>query len=163
MTIRALLCTCLFFGLALSTSALAQSRDLTQVGHTIVIGTGQDVGDATCFGCSIRVHGHVNGDVTSFGGSVTVDDQAQVDGDITVFGGGIRIDHDVKVAGDVTVFGGQIHRDSTASIGGDVTSFSGGGWILLIFVLPLILFGGFVTLVVWLIRRLLRPAMPAVA
>ncbi len=163
MTIRALLCTCLFFGLALSTSAFAQGRDLTQVGHTIVIGSGQEVGDATCFGCSIRVHGHVNGDVTSFGGSVTVDEQAQVDGDITVFGGGIRIDHDVKVAGDVTIFGGQIHRDATASVGGDITSFSGGGWILLIFVLPLILFGGFLALVVWLIRRLIRPAMPAVA
>jgi len=163
MTIRALLCTCLFLLVALSTPALAQGRDLTQVGHTIVIGSGQEVGDATCFGCSIRVHGHVNGDVTSFGGSVTVEDQAQIDGDVTVFGGGIRIDHDVKVAGDITIFGGQIHRDATASIGGDVTSFSGGGWILLIFVLPLVLFGGFVTLVVWLIRRLLRPAMPAVA
>jgi cytoskeletal protein CcmA (bactofilin family) len=163
MTIRALLCTCLFLLVSRSTPALAQGRDLTQVGHTIVIGSGQEVGDATCFGCSIRVHGHVNGDVTSFGGSVTVEDQAQIDGDVTVFGGGIRIDHDVKVAGDITVFGGQIHRDATASIGGDVTSFSGGGWILLIFVLPLVLFGGFVVLVVWLIRRLLRPAMPAVA
>ena len=154
----------LFVCLALSTSAFADSaRERTQVGSNISIGPGEEVSEATCFGCSIRVRGHVAGDVTTFGGSVSLGDQAQVDGDVTAFGGGIRLDQNVKVAGDVTMFGGQIRRDPTAGIGGDVTTFSGPGWILLIFILPLVVLGGFVTLVVWLIRRLLRPAMPAVA
>ena len=36
------------------------------------------VSDATCFGCTIHVRGHVMGDVTAFGGSIVVEDQGQV-------------------------------------------------------------------------------------
>jgi hypothetical protein len=127
---------------ALSSAALAD-RDRTQVGHTINIGPDEEVGDATCFGCSIRVRGHVSGDVTAFGGSV--------------------VEEEGQIGGDATVFGGRIRRDPAAAVGGDVTTMGGRGWIFLIFLIPLILLGLFIALIVWIIRRLLRPSVPVAA
>jgi hypothetical protein len=147
---------------ALSSAAFAD-RDRTQVGHTINIGPDEEVGDATCFGCSIRVRGHVSGDVTAFGGSVVVEEEGQIGGDATVFGGDIRIDKAAKIARDVTVFGGRIRRDPAAAVGGDVTTMGGPGWIFLIFLIPLIFLGLFIALIVWIIRRLLRPSVPVAA
>lgn len=155
---------CLLLCIALSTAAIAQdSRDRTQFGRNISIGPGEEATEATCFGCSIRVRGHVSGDVTTFGGSIVVEDQGQVSGDATSFGGDVRLNQEAKVAGGVTVFGGRMHRDATATVSGDVTNFSGGGWLILVFALPFVLFGAFVALIIWLIRRLLRPAVAAAA
>ena len=155
------LCACLFFIVALSGAAFAD-HDRTQVGHNINIGPDEEVGDATCFGCSIRVRGHVSGDVTAFGGSIVIEEQGQI-GEATVFGGDIRIDKEAKVGHDVTVFGGRIRRDPESSVGGDVTTMGGPGWIVLIFLVPLIFVGLIVALMVWLIRRLMRPSVPAAA
>ena len=63
----------------------------------------------------------------------------------------------------MTVFGGRIHRDPAASIGGDVTNFSGFIWIFLIFVLPLFVIGGFIALIIWVVRRLTRSSVPVSA
>jgi len=148
---------------AISTAAFADgSHDRTQVGHSISIGPDEQVGDATCFGCSVRVRGQVSGDVTTFGGSIVIEDHGQVSGDATTFGGDVRLDKDVKVSGDVTVFGGRIRRDPAATVGGDVTNMGGPGWMILIFVLPVAFLALFVVLIVWLIRLLLRPR-PATA
>jgi hypothetical protein len=152
----------LFVG-ALSGAAYADGPDRTQFGHNINIGPGEEVGDVTCFGCSVRVRGHVSSDVTTFGGGIVVEDQGEIAGDATSFGGDVRLNKDVKVAGDITVFGGRLHRDATATVSGDVTNFSGSGWLLLIFGLPLVMLGALVALVIWLIRRLMRPAMPVPA
>ncbi len=159
-----LLSVCLLFCVALSSAAFAaDDHDRTQVGHNISVGPDEVVNAATCFGCSVHVRGHVSGDVTTFGGSIVIEDQGQVDGDATTFAGDIRLDKQVKVSGDVTVFGGRVRRDPAATVGGDVTNMSGPGWIVLIFVLPLAFLGGLVTLVIWLIWRLLRPSVPAAA
>src|SRR2546425_1088000 len=133
----------------------------TQVGHNISVGPNDKSGDVTCFGCSIRVRGEVAGDATAFGGSILIEDQGQVAGDVTGFGGDVRLDKGVKVSGDVTVFGGKIHRDPQASIAGDVTSMGGRGWLVVIFLTPIVVLGLLVALVVWLIQRLRRPSMPA--
>jgi hypothetical protein len=162
--IRQVLLTCLLFNLALSITAVAdKGRERTQTGSNINIGPEDEVSEATCFGCSIRVRGHVTGDVTAFGGSVVVEDQGQVGGDITAFGGNIRLENASNVGGDVTVFGGRLQRDSGATIGGDTTTIGGPGWMIVIFLTPFIFLGLFVMLVVWLIRRLLRPATPVTA
>jgi hypothetical protein len=154
----------LAFLLVISSAAFANgSQDRTQFGHNIEIGPDEQVGDATCFGCTIRVHGHVASDVTVFGGNIYVEDQGEVDGDVTSFAGNIHLDRETKVGGDVTVFGGRVYRDPSVSIGGDVTNMGGGGWILLIFILPLIVLGALLAFVIWLIRRLLRPSVPASA
>jgi hypothetical protein len=154
----------LIFCFAFSVAAFGSaSHDRTQVGGNINIGPGEEVGDATCFGCSIRVRGHVSSDATAFGGSVIVEDDGRVDGDVTTFGGGIRLTKDANVKGDVTVFGGRIQRDPAASVGVDVTTMGGPGWMVLIFLCPFIVLGLFVALIVWVVRRLMRPAAPVAA
>jgi hypothetical protein len=146
----------------LSAPAFADgSHDRTQVGRDIMVGPNEAVSEATCFGCSIRVRGQVEGDVVSFGGSVVVEDQGKVGGDATVFGGGLRLDKNVSVGGDVAVFGGRLRRDPTASIGGDVNDFGGAGWMILIFAVPLFFVGVFVALIVWIIRLVSRQSVPA--
>ena len=152
---------CVLLAAALMPAASAESKpDRTQVGHDISVGPDEEVSEVTCFGCSVRIRGHVSGDATTFGGSIVVDDHGEVGGDATTFGGDIRLNKEVSVHGDVTVFGGRIRRDPAAVIGGDVTNMGGPGWIVLIFALPLAFVGLFVALVIWLIMRLLRPATP---
>lgn len=156
-SLRSFACWILFF--ALPALALAEhSRDRTQVGHNISIGADDEVTDATCFGCTIHIKGHVSGDVTAFGGSIILEDNGSIDGDATTFGGNIRLDKDVAIKGDVTIFGGRLRRDPSAKVGGDVSDFGGGFWIVFIFVAPIVVFGLFLAGIVWLIRRLLRPA-----
>jgi hypothetical protein len=151
----------LMFWIALASSAFGDGdRERTQAGRNINVGPDEEVSEATCFGCSIRVRGRVSGDVTAFGGSVVIEDQGQVAGDLTTFGGNIRLGKDTNVSGDVAVFGGRIQRDPAATVGGDVTTMGGPGWIVVIFLTPLIFLGVLVLLIVWLIRRLLRPATP---
>ena len=152
------------FLLAISTLALAnESSDRTQVGHDITIGPDEEVSDATCFGCSVRVRGHVTSDVTVFGGSIVVEDQGEIGGDVTTFGGGVRLDKDARLGGDLTVIGGQIRRDPASSVAGDVTNFAGSIWLFLIFGLPLVILGGIIALIVLLVRRLMQPSLPATA
>ena len=150
----------LLFVLGLCTAAFADgSHDRTQVGHDIVIGSNEEITDATCFGCSVRVRGHLNGDATAFGGSVIVEDQGEINGDVTVFGGGVRLSKEVKVRGDITAFGGRVRRDPGASVGGDISSFGNAFWILVVFALPFVILAGLITFVIWAIRRLIRPAV----
>jgi hypothetical protein len=158
-----LMCVTLLLSSAFSYALAAPSSDRTQWGSNITIGAGEETGELTCFGCSIRIRGHVTSDVTVFGGSLIMEDGAVVDGDAAVFAGGMRLEKSVRIGGDAAVFGGRIHRDPGANIGGETSIFSGPVWILLIFVLPLFVVAGFVWFVIWLIRRLMRPAVPATA
>jgi hypothetical protein len=151
----------LLFCMAWSTMSLAKEHPAyTQVGHNINIGPGEEVNELTCLGCSIRIRGHVAGDVTTFGGSVAIEDQAEVGGDVTTFAGDIRLDRATSVGGDVAVFGGQLRRESEARVSGDLTAMGGRGWVVPILLAPLIALGLFIALVVWIIQRLRRPAVP---
>jgi len=156
---------CALVVLAGSAAGFAQTaaHDRTQFGSDINIAPGENIGDATCFFCTVRVRGQVTGDVTAFGGSIVVEDDGEVAGDVTDFGRGVRLDKGGKVGGDVTVFGGPVRRDPAASVGGDVTNFSGSIWLLVVFGLPLVILAGIVTLIVWVIRRLTRPSVPVAA
>ncbi len=147
-----------------SVGALAQNtHERTHFGSGITIGPDEKADEATCFACSIHVRGQVSGDVTAFGGTIVIEEGGDVGGDTTSFGGDVRIEKDAKVGGGVTVFGGRVHRDPAASIGGDVTNFSGFIWIFLIFVLPLFVLGGFIALIIWVVRRLTRSSVPVSA
>jgi|SRR5271166_591981 len=157
------LLVCLLSVIALSAFALADgSHDRTHFGHDITIGPDEEATDVTCFGCSVRVRGHVATDVTTFGGSVVIEEDGEVGGDTTTFGGNVRLESGAEVR-DVTVFGGRVFRDPSARVGGDITNFSGSVWVFLVFGLPLAIFGAFVALIIWLVRRLMRPAMPIAA
>jgi hypothetical protein len=151
----------------LTSAVLAQDKtsapERTQFGSDITVGPNEQISDATCFGCSVHVRGHVNGDVTVFFGSIIVEEEGEVNGDLTNFGRGVRLDRSSKVGGDVTVFGGPIRRDADASVGGDVTSFKGSLWLFLIFGLPFLIFAAIVLFIIWLVRRLTRPAVPVAA
>jgi len=147
----------------LSAAAFADgSHDRTQFGRDIVIGPGENASDATCFGCSVRVRGRVQGDATVFGGSIVVEDQGEISGDTTNFGGNVRLERGAKVQ-SVSIFGGHFYRDDGATVAGDVTNFGGSFWMVLIFGLPLVLLGALIALLVWLVRRLIRPNMPVTA
>ncbi len=143
--------------------AQADTHDRTHFGNDINIGPNENVGDVTCFFCTVRVRGHVASDVTVFGGSIILEDEAEVNGDVTDFGSGVRLDKNSKVAGDVTTFGGPVRRDPASSVGGDLTTFHGSGWLVLIFGLPLVIFGAIIALIVWAIRRLTRASVPVTA
>jgi hypothetical protein len=154
----------LLWMIVLSSAAFADgSHERTQFGRDIVVGPNEEVSDATCFGCSVRVRGKITGDVTTFGGSVVVEDQGEIAGDTTSFGGDVRLSRGVKLNGDLTVFGGRLRRDPEATIRGDVTNFGSPIWLVLIFGLPLLILGAFIALIVWLVRRLVRPTVPATA
>ncbi len=155
---------CAVFLAVFATAALAQnSRDRTQFRHDISIGSNEEVTDVTCIGCSVLVRGHVTGDVTTFGGSIQIEDNGEVNGDATSFSGGMRLDGRAKVDGDATVFGGKLRRDSSTSVGGDVTDFGGRFWVILVLGLPMIIIGALIALVVWLVRLMLRRNIPVPA
>jgi hypothetical protein len=137
-------------------------HERTQFGHDIYVGAEEDVTEVTCMGCNVRIRGKVESDVTTFGGSIAVEDQGEVGGDTTAIGGNVRLDKGASVK-DVTVFGGRLRRDPSATVNGDVSAFSGSIWLLLIFGLPLVLLGAFIGFIVWLVRRLTRPRMPIAA
>ncbi|HKV79804.1 MAG TPA: hypothetical protein VJP02_16770 [Candidatus Sulfotelmatobacter sp.] len=156
---------CVLLVLAIGVPAYADgSHDRTQFGHDITVGSDEKVAEVTCFGCSVRIRGRVDGDVTTFAGSVVVERDGAIGGDTTTFGGDVRLDGGASVK-ELTVFGGRIRRDSGASVGGDVTTFGGGPalWLFLVFGLPFLVLGAFIALIVWLIRRFVRPAVPVAA
>ena len=134
------------------------THEYTQFGHSIYIGPDQKTGDVTCFLCSVRVRGQVGGEITTFGGNVTLEDSASVGGDVTAFGGTVRLGPETKIGGELTVMGGRLMRDPKALVGGDVTTFGGQGWLFVIFGLPLLIFAGIIALIVWLVQRRQRPA-----
>ncbi|HEX3819702.1 MAG TPA: hypothetical protein VHW45_05200 [Candidatus Sulfotelmatobacter sp.] len=150
--------------LILSTTAFAgASRDRTQFGHDITVRAGEETDELTCFGCSIKIRGQVNGDVTTFGGSILVEEGGKVGGDATAFAGTLRLDAGTSLGGDAAVFGGRLQHDPSATIGGDVTAFRGGIWIALIFGFPFLLLGAFIALIVWLVRKLTHRTVPVTA
>lgn len=144
---------------SLSGLAWAQNpHERTQFGRDISVGPGEEVSEVTCFACNVRIRGKVTTDVTTFGGNIVLEDQAEISGDTTAFGGDVRLDPGTKVS-DITVFGGRLYRDPAATVNGDVTTFTGTVWLLVIFGLPFILLGAFIALIVWIVHRLTRPAI----
>lgn len=158
---RLLLCVCVIASLSCAVFA-DNSHDRTQFGHNIIVGPGEQVSDVTCFGCSVRVRGEVKTDVTTFGGSIIVEEQGQVGGDLTSFGGDVRLEKGASVH-EVTAFGGALRRDPGALVQGDVTNFKGGWWMFLIFGLPLVVVGGLIALIIWIVRIAIRPRVPVAA
>jgi hypothetical protein len=140
----------------------AESSAQVHVGRDIYVQPQDKVGDLVCVGCSIHVRGQVAGDAVAVGGSVVLEQGAQVAGGVTTVVGDIRLQTGTQIAGDVVAVAGTVKRDPQSTISGDVTSLGGAGWIFLILVAPLVLFGGFVALIIWLFQRR-RPVAPAPA
>jgi len=144
------LAVCLLFS---TLAAAKQSADQVQIGRNIVVQSGENVGDLVCVGCSIFVRGQATGDAVAVGGSVVLEQGAQVAGSVTTVAGDIRLQDGAQIGGDVTAVAGIVRRGPQSSIGGDVTSMGGAGWALLVLVVPLVFLGGIVALIVWLTQR----------
>ena len=64
---------------ALGVPAFAEgSHDRTQFGHEIIIAPDEKATDVTCFSCSVRVRGRVSGDLTTFGGTVVIEQDGEL-------------------------------------------------------------------------------------
>jgi hypothetical protein len=146
----ALLCSALLLG---TTASALASPEQFQMGHDIHVAADQNVGDLTCLNCSIYVRGEVAGDAFALNGNVVLETGAQLTGDVTIIHGDARVGDGAQVAGDVTTIGGTVRKQPAAEVGGDVSSMSGSGWVLLIFLVPLIIIGAIIALVVWLVQR----------
>ena len=154
---------CLLAILCLTAWMPAQSKhERTQFNHDLRVDEGESTGDVTCIHCSIYIRGQVTGDAVAFLGRVVLEPNASVSGDATSIAGDIRLAGGARVGGDATALGGSIFRDPQASVGGDIDALAGGAWVLLIFLVPVLVLGGIVALVIWLIQRGRHPTpMPA--
>jgi hypothetical protein len=141
-----------------STSFASETdSDRFQMNHDIHVQAGEKVGDVTCIACSVYVRGQVSGDVTTVAGSIIAESGASIAGDVTTIGGNARVENGAQVAGDLTAVGGDLRRDPQANVAGNVTTMGGHGWVFLIFLLPLAILGGIISLIIWLIQRSRRP------
>jgi hypothetical protein len=140
----------------------AQNSDQVHIGRDIYVQPQDKAGDLVCVACSIYIRGQVAGDAVAVGGSVVLQQGAQVAGGVTTVVGDVRLQTGTQVAGDAVAVAGMVKRDPQSTISGDVTSLGGTGWMLLILVSPLVLFGGFVALIIWLFQRR-RPVAAAAA
>jgi hypothetical protein len=150
-------CIFVIFLVPSTSLAAATSPDRFQMNHDIHIQPDEKVGDVTCIGCSVYVRGQVSGDVTTIAGSVIAEPGASIAGDVTTIGGNARVESGTQLAGDLTAIGGDLRRDPQAAVAGDVTTMGGHGWVFLIFLLPIVILGGIIALIIWLIQRSRRP------
>lgn len=161
LKMRVLLCAVLLAVLALPAIGFADEgeQDRVQFFKNIDVAQDQQVGDAVCLFCSIRLAGTAKGDVVAILGSIDV--QGQANGDVVSVGGRIRLGEDASVKGDTVGIGGGVLRHPNAVANGEVVSQSGPLIVLGLFfgivvvpLLPLILI---IWLIVWLVRRNQRP------
>jgi len=134
-------------------AAAGTSNDRVQIGRSIVVLPGENVGDLVCIACSIRVRGQTAGDVVAVAGSIWLEDGAQIAGDTVAVAGSVRLESNTKIGGDVVAVAGKIRRDPQAVIGGDVTSVGGVGWMVPLLLAPFLLLGGIIALTIWLVQR----------
>lgn len=151
---------CIILATAFSASpAFAKGgSDITQFGHDIRVEADQKVGEITCFGCSVHVRGQVAGDITTFGGSVILEDGGMIAGEVTSFCGDVRAGDNTRLSGDITVFGGRLRRQPSAMVAGEVTVFESRALTYLILIGPFVVLGALIALIIWLVRRNRRPA-----
>ncbi|MBI1356419.1 MAG: hypothetical protein GC160_18920 [Acidobacteria bacterium] len=116
----------------------AAASERVMVGEDIYVAAGEELDDAVCIGCSIRIDGKVR-DAVAIGGSIDVN--GEVSGDAVSIFGSMRLDGDVrgdavvigdgmtissKVGGDAVAVLGAIELNSGAEVDGDTVSVLGG-------------------------------------
>jgi predicted membrane protein len=114
-----LLCGVLFSIAAIAPAAAAQTGPVGRVAffHTTTIESSDTVTDVLCIACSVRVRGHVTGDIVTIGGGLV--SQGIVDGDVVAIGGGVEVRSEGRLGGDVFSLGGYIDKVSGGTIARD--------------------------------------------
>lgn len=150
--------------LALAALPAHAARDRVQFFSNIDVPVGSNIHDAVCFFCSVDAKGPIdhdvvvffgdvhigsqsNHDVVSFFGDVIVDDNASISHDVVHFFGTVRLGQNATIGNDLVVMMGDLKASPSASIGGNQVIQP--AWLALI---PLLLFCGFIYLIVSVIR-----------
>ncbi len=110
------------------------SGAVTGYGQSVLVAARSWIcGDASAYGGSVTVDGHVSGNVAAFGGGVIVG--GQVDGSVAAVGGDVTLEPGARVGGDVDSWGGTVRRQSDALVAGGINrgqwvfSSFGGTWL----------------------------------
>ena len=114
----AVVCVALLGVLVLTGGARADDR--IRYFRDIVIEKGEEVSDAICVGCAVRVKGQAH-DVVALWGGVVID--SELSSDVVTLGGGIRLLPGAKVDGDVVAVGGTVVLEPGASVTGEVEAY----------------------------------------
>jgi hypothetical protein len=159
-------------------AALRSLMDCTE-GHrgpsfnSAVVVTDREIvcSDLTSFGGSVTIQGVVKGDVVVFGGNVIIG--GMVNGNVTIYGGNLTLQDGAQVNGDVHVCGGvwtgssdpRLHRSvfsCTKSLGTLLTNMSGATirfWSMLVWVILGILLTSLLPEHVMLVRTTAKSKM----
>lgn len=119
----------LIFLVALTASpalaAGAQSGPQFCFGNSLTVSSGQTVDTILGFGCNITIEqgATVTGDILDFGGNTLV--AGTLDGGITSFGGTVMIQETGVVSGNITSLGGNVRAASGAIVRGGVNQNNG--------------------------------------
>jgi hypothetical protein len=98
-TLFVLLVSLLVFGLV--TPILAGDRTVVRIGRDITIDADERADDVVAIGGDIRIYGMVRGDAVAVGGSVYLEEDAEVHGDAVAVGGDIYEEEGSYVRGDI--------------------------------------------------------------
>jgi hypothetical protein len=151
---RRWLCFCFALLLAAICVPRAQaSSDRVSFLHDIVVGDTDEVDDAVCFLCSIRVEGKVKGDAVAFLGSIHL--KGEISGDVVSFLGDVAMADQSRIGGDCVVLGGPIRRVGDGKIEGDTVDFPFIVMMMPFLILALLIYG-----IVSLFRRRRYVAYP---
>jgi len=146
----------LFLLALLLPGVLRADKDRVMVGEDIYVAEGEDLNDAVCVGCSIRIDGKVR-DAVAIGGSIEVtgevddavsiggglDVRGKVNGDAVVLFGSTRVRDGGRIRGDAVSILGSVRVPDSSSVGGDIVSSE--SWA------PIALSGIVIAIVVFLI------------
>jgi hypothetical protein len=125
----------LFLLALLLPAALRADSDRVMVGEDIYVAEDEDLNDAVCVGCSIRIDGKVR-DAVAIGGSIEVageahdavsiggglDVRGKVTGDAVVLFGSTRVREGGRIHGDAVSVLGSVRVQDSGSVGGDIVS-----------------------------------------
>jgi Na+-transporting methylmalonyl-CoA/oxaloacetate decarboxylase gamma subunit len=135
------------FLLAISARSARADGDRVSFLHDITVSSDEEVQDAVCFLCSIRVEGPVRQDAVVFLGSIHAN--APIEGDAVAFLGNISLGSEARVGGDCVVFLGSVIQHGTGQVGKDLVQFP-----LALIIIPILI----LIFLVYIIRSLVRRA-----
>jgi hypothetical protein len=149
---RLLLAPALLLLTAIAPSFARADNDRVTFGGNVTVEQDDTVNDIACAFCTVKIHGNVKGDIACAFCSVSLDSSQRISGDVAMLGGDLSLREEAEVGGDVTIAAGETNLASGASIHGTRSILPGRFWLLLPFT-PLLILGGIIWLIVYLVQR----------
>jgi hypothetical protein len=149
---RLLLAPALLLLAAIAPTFARADEDRVSFGSDVTVAEGETANDIACAFCKVHVHGNVKGDIACVFCSVSVEGNQTVSGDVAMLDGDLDLHEEAEVGGDVSIVAGRANLASGATIRGSRVTLPGRLWLLLPFT-PLLLLGGIIWLIVYLVQR----------